>query len=136
MKYKFRKALVVYKTDIDFLEERFGCLINRGINTFLTAMRVNGKRLTPKNYKITMKVLKELSNGEVIIEYIQPIKKHEKEYVGENTTYLTKGRMKINFSKEIKTLGSEEEIFRKVKEIIRGLKNVWKENNRTTNKRN
>lgn len=120
MKFKFRKASASYETDvnIDYREKRFSHLMNTGINTFLTAMRVNGKRLTPKNYKITTEVLKELSNGEVIIEYIMPIKKHEKEYVG---TILTKARMKINFSKEVKTLGSREEIFKKVKKILRKL---------------
>ena len=124
MKYKFRKASAAYRTDvnIDYEEERFSNLINRGINTFLTAMRVNGKKLTPKNYKLTMEVLKELSNGEIIIEYIKPIKKHEKEYVGKCVTPLTKARMKINFSEKIETLGSKDEIFKRVKEILRGKK--------------
>ena len=98
-------------TNIKYEEDRFSNLIT-GINRFLTAMRMNGKRLTPKNYKLTKEVLEKLSNEKVKITEITPMKKHKEEY--SKGSFITKAKMTIWFSEDILSLGSDEEIFRDV----------------------
>ena len=121
MKYKFRKASAAYETTVnmDEKEERYKEVM-RTMNTFFAAMRVNGKQLTPKNYKLTIETLKEFTNNKAIIEYIKPVRKHEKRYT--EGKFLLKAYMKVEFSEDIKTLGNKEEVFKKVKEILRGKK--------------
>lgn len=103
-------------TNIKYEEDRFSNLMT-GINRFLTAMRMNGKRLTPKNYKLTKEVLEKLSNEKVKITEITPMKKHKEEY--SKGSLITKAKMTIWFSEDILSLGSDEEIFRDVKKIVR-----------------
>lgn len=120
MKYKFRKASACYETEINIgeKEERFEKAM-RSINIFFTAMRINGKKLTPKNYKLTMEVLRILTNGKATIKYIKPIRKYEKKYT--EGKILLKGYMKLEFSKDFQTLGNQEEVFKKVKQILRNI---------------
>lgn len=134
MKYGFRrKATASFKTTVNLDYEkdndRFYDLMSGGINVFLAAMRINGKRLTPKNYKITIEVLKELSNGQVIIKTITPIRKHEEIYYSE-VHPLKKASIDIEFSEEIKTLGTQKEILSNVKKIIKRLKHEKSEKRR------
>ena len=121
MKYKFRKASAAYEIteNIGEKEDRYKETM-RTMNKFFTAMRINGKKLTPKNYKSTIETLKELTNNKVIIRYIKPVRKHEKRYAEDKI--LLKAYMNIEFSEDFKTLGSQEEVFKKVKEILRSKK--------------
>ena len=90
-------------------------------NLFLTVMKRNGKRMTPKNFRLYGEVVEHLTSLNVTIESITPINKYNEKYFTKNIKEhgLNKANLILVVKDEsIKPDMTYEEINKKIKEFL------------------